>query len=148
MREMVVQRDIAAPRSAVWAVLADFPNIADWNGGVKTSFTTSEATAGVGAKRHCDLAPLGALEETIAEWAPEERMVIRIDSAAKLPIKSALMTCTLDEAQDSTPTRVSYAYTPKFGPLGALLGPILDRQFTKGFTGFLEDLEKAAVARA
>ena len=62
MREISVQRDIAAHRSAVWGVLADFPNIADWNSGVKVSRATSSATGGIGATRHCDLAPAGGLD--------------------------------------------------------------------------------------
>ena len=144
MREVVVQRDIPASRSAVWAVLADFPNIADWNTGVKLSAATSDATKGVGAKRHCDLAPMGALEETIAEWDPEHRMVVQIDEATKMPFKSATVTFTLDEAEASTPTQITYAYTPRFGPIGSLMGPMVDRQLQKGFTGFLKDLEAAA----
>ena len=83
MRSIDVSRDIPAPRSAVWEILADFPNISRWNTGVKVSFATSDAVGGVGARRHCDLAPIGELEETIQEWVPEERLVVAIDSAAK-----------------------------------------------------------------
>lgn len=144
MREVVVQRDIEAPRAAVWSVLADFPNIADWNSGVTNSASTSDATEGVGATRHCDLAPMGTLEETIAEWEPEERLVINIDEATKIPLKSGRVTFTLDEAEGSTATEITYAYEPKFGPIGSLMGPMLDKQLKKGFEGFLEDLEKAA----
>lgn len=143
-REIRVQRDVAAARSAVWAVLADFPNIADWNGGVKKSFAKGDAVEGVGAQRHCDLAPMGGLEETIAEWVPEERMVVSIDSASKLPIKSGRVTFSLDEGDSATPTEVHYAYETKFGPIGKLMGPMLDGQLKKGFGGFLEDLEKEA----
>ena len=144
MREISVQRDIAAPRSAVWGVLADFPNIADWNSGVTKSYSTSESGEGVGATRHCDLAPMGQLEETISAWEPERRLVVRIDSAAKLPIRSGEVTFTLDEADGDTPTELRYAYQPKFGPLGSLMGPMIDRQLTKGFEGFLSELETAA----
>ena len=148
MREINVSKKIEAPRRAVWDVLADFPNIADWNGGVKKSFSTNETTEGVGAKRHCDLSPAGALEETIAEWVPEERLAISIDSAAKLPIKRGLATFTMT-TDDPTETGVHYEYETKFGPLGALMGTLfLDRKLKKGFTGFLNDLETAAKTRA
>jgi len=130
----------------VWAVLADFPNIAAWNSGVKKSFATSESTSGVGATRHCDLAPLGELEETILEWQPDERLVISIDAAAKLPIRSGQVTFTLDESGDATTTTLDYAYEPKGGPLGRLIGPMVDRQLRSGFTGFLADLDAAASA--
>ncbi len=144
MRQIKVSRDIAAPQSAVWAKLADFPNIADWNSGVKVSHSTSDAIEGVGATRHCDLFPVGALEETITEWSPDNKLVIRIDSAAKPPIKSGLVTFDLGSADGATTTDLTYEYVPRFGPIGSLLGPLIDRQLSKGFTGFLADLDTAA----
>jgi uncharacterized protein YndB with AHSA1/START domain len=147
MREINVSREIEAPQSAVWAVLADFPNIADWNSGVKVSHSTSDSSEGVGATRHCDLAPVGALEETITEWSPEEKMVVRIDSAAKLPIRSGLVTFTLDGTEATTTTDLAYSYEARFGPLGSVMGPLIDRQLRKGFEGFLADLEAAARGR-
>ena len=109
MRTVEVKRHIEAPRSDVWAVLADFPNIASWNGGVKNSFSTSDATDGVGAKQHCNLAPMGALEETVQGWEPEARMEISIDSAEGLPIRAGLAT----DRQNKGPirTRVKNATT-------------------------------------
>jgi uncharacterized protein YndB with AHSA1/START domain len=150
MRSIHVSREINAPLSAVWDVLADFPNIARWNTGVKTSFATSEAIGGVGATRHCDLAPAGALEETIREWQPETKLVISIDSVTKLPIKSALVTFELEGDGGDWPTTVGviYAYDTKLGPIGRLLGPLLDRQLTKGFTGFLADLDAETAANS
>jgi hypothetical protein len=109
------RRAIEAPRHAVWEVLADFPNIADWNSGVKHSEATSEETGGLGTSRHYDLAPMGALEETITGWDP---------------------------------TRPSYQYAPKYGPVGALSAPLPDRQLQRGFTAFLRDLETAAAGRS
>jgi hypothetical protein len=138
-----VSRPMTADRTAIWSVLADFPNIAAWNSGVKTSYSTSEAAVGVGAMRHCDLAPIGTLEESIAEWVEGERLVIDIDSATKLPIESAVATFTIGEDA----TDVEYEYVPK-GRLGSLVAPLLSRQLTKGFDGFLADLDAAAQALA
>lgn len=131
---------MTAPRTAVWSVLADFPNISAWNGGVTNSYATSEATGGVGATRHCDLAPLGELEETIAAWDEEKRMVVHIDSAKRLPIRHGAATFTLDDGH----TTIDYEYEPT-PVLGRLSGPLLDRQLAKGFEGFLADLDAAAV---
>ncbi len=145
MRTIEVKRHIEAPRSDVWAVLADFPNIASWNGGVKNSFSTSDATDGVGAKRHCDLAPMGALEETVQVWEPEERMEISIDSAEGLPIRAGLAKFVLQSSESGTDVSVVYSYEPKFGFLGELMGRLmLDGQLTKGFTAFLKDLDRTA----
>jgi len=37
---------------------------------------------------------------------------------------------------------------PKFGPVGSLFGPVFDKQFKKGFGGFLDNLETAANAHS
>lgn len=150
MRSITVSRPLDAPRPAVWSVLADFPNIATWNEGVKLSHATGESTGGVGAMRHCELAPFGTLEETVTVWEPEDRMTVRIDEAGKIPIRTGTVTFTLEPADDgsggdeTTLTTVRYEYQPKFGPIGAAMGPLLDRQLSKGFAGFLDDLERAA----
>ena len=145
MRVVRVSRQIDASRTKVWAVLADFPNIADWNRGVNRSYSTSDATAGVGTKRHCDLAPMGALEETVTGWDEEQRLEIKIDSAAKLPIAHGLATFNLSSADAATDVFVEYRYEPKFGFLGQLMGRlILGAQLTKGFRGFLKDLKQAS----
>ena len=145
MRSIKVSRRISAAPADVWAVLADFPNIAAWNSGVAKSFSTSEATDGVGARRHCDLAPFGELEETIKEWDEPHRLVVSIDSAKKLPIAHGLVTFVLVPAEDATETSIEYAYKPKFGLLGQIMGSLaLDGQLKKGFNGFLKDLDAAS----
>lgn len=148
MRNVTLKRDLSVPRSKVWAVLADYPNIADWNDGITKSYATSEATEGVGAKRHCDLAPMGALEETIAEWTPEEKLVISIDKATKVPIKKGMMTFTLVDNGEATGFTMSYDFEPKGGPLAFILGPMIERPLRKGFTGFIDQLEPAAQQRS
>ncbi len=150
MQNVTISRTIEASPSDVWAVLADYPNIASWNSGVKTSFATSDAKQGVGATRHCDLSPAGELEETIAEWEPEKKLVVNIDSATKIPIKRGVATFTLDadSGSETTPFVLSYDYLAKGGPLSAIIGSLMARQLRKGFTGFVDDLETAAQARA
>ena len=146
MRSISTTSIITAPRSAVWAVLADFPNVADWNNGVKKSFSTSEASSGVGAQRHCDIAPAGQLSETIRQWEPDTMMAISIDSAKKMPITSALGTFTLKDHGDSTSVQLDFEYRPRFGLVGKLTGPLLDKQFAKSFDGYMTDLQAAVQA--
>ena len=68
MPTLQVTRTSAKSPETLWDVIADFPNIADWNSGVKTSVSTSFEPVGVGATRHCELSPAGALDERILEW--------------------------------------------------------------------------------
>ena len=46
MRNVRVERTVAAPRSSVWAVLADYPNIVDWNDGVAGFNLTKQLDCG------------------------------------------------------------------------------------------------------
>ena len=149
MRNVKVERTLAAPRSSVWAVLADYPNIADWNDGVKNSYAIGDATEGVGAERQIDLALKGArMRETVTEWVPEERMVIAVDKIEKQPVKQATMTFTLSDSDETTPFTMSYDYELKGGPLAFIYAPLLARLFNKGFNGFIDSLEPTAQARA
>lgn len=149
MRNVTIERTLAASKAAVWGVLADFANIADWNDGVSASYATNDVVDGVGAKRHCDLAPMGTLEETVQEWEPEARMVISIDSVTRLPIKRGLMTFSLNEggSESATPFTLNYDFEPGGGILSFITGPLLQRQLAKGFAGFLDNLESAAQTR-
>ena len=147
MRNVKLERTLDVARSSVWAVLADYPNIADWNGGLKKSYAIGDATEGVGAQRQTELVPAGAMRETVTEWVPEERMVIAIDKIEKMPVKQASQTFTLSDDGENTRFTMSYDYEPKGGPLAFILGPILDRQMNKGFNGFIDSLEPAAQAR-
>ena len=72
-------------------------------------------------------------------------MVISIDSAKKLPIAHGEATFVLNPADEGTDVSLEYAYRPKFGLLGEIMGSVaLDRQLTKGFRGFLKDLDTAS----
>ena len=73
MRNVTIERTVDAPRSSVWAVLADYPNIADWNAGVNKSNAIGDATEGVGAQRRCELDRSVAMRETVTEWFPRRR---------------------------------------------------------------------------
>ena len=72
-------------------------------------------------------------------------MVVSIDSAKKLPIAHGEVTFDLSPAHDATEVTVTYTYQPKFGLLGNILcSLVLDGQLTKGFNGFLKDLDSAS----
>ena len=150
MRNVKLERTLAVARSSVWAVLADYPNIADWNDGLKKSYAIGDATEGVGAQRQTELVPDGAMRmrETVDEWVPEERMVIAIDKIEKMPVRQARMTYTLSDGGETSLFSMSYEYEPKGGPLAFILGLMIDRQMNKGLNGFVDNLEQAAQARA
>lgn len=88
------------------------------------------------------------MRETVAEWVPEQKMVIDIDEIEKMPVKQATMTFTLTDDGDTTPFTMSYDYDPKGGPLAFIVAAMLSRPMNKGFNGFIDSLETAAQARA
>ena len=149
MRNVTVEGTVDSPRAKVWEVLADYPNIVDWNEAVKESYAIGDAVDGVGAQRQVNVGSKGSIRnrETVTEWTPEERMVIAVDQIEKQPITRATMTFTLADGGATTPFTMSYDYEPKGGPLSRLYGPLLDRLLSKGFTAFIRDLGPAARAR-
>ena len=147
MKNVTVGRTVAAPRAAVWAVLADYPNIAEWNVGVEKSYAIGDQTEGVGAVRHCDLT-VGAMDETVTTWVDEETMVIALSEIQKHPLKQAEMTFTLAADGPGTTVTMSYNFEPKGGPFSSVVAAMLKRPMNKGFNSFIDDLEAEAQARA
>lgn len=150
MRNVSAGRTLAAPKSDVWAVLADYPNISTWNEAMTNSLALGDSTDGVGAARECQFGSKGSINmrETVTEWVPEEKMVIAVDNTEKQLLKHASMTMTLSDDGQATPFTMTYDYQPKGGPLALAYGPILDRVFKKGFHAFMNDLESAAQSQA
>ena len=144
MPTLSVSRDTTKPKEALWEVIADFPNIADWNSGVKTSVATSVDERGIGATRHCELTPAGALDERVLDWEEGRRVVVSVDQAAKAPIKTAVADFSITETADGIRLGVDYEFTPKGGALGKAASPALTRAMTKAFGKFLEEWEAAA----
>ena len=139
---------INAPRSEVWALLSDFQNWHDWTSQIKTIKQTSEAAQGVGAGRHCQLAPAGRTDEEILEWVPEERLVISLFNVKVLPVKGSTTTFTL-KAIDDTTTEVTMApeVEPKGGFLAPFIGKRLQKRLPKASAGLLADLKVAVEKR-
>lgn len=148
MKNLTIERTVDAPRRDVWAVLADYPNIAAWNDGVKTSTAIGDAVAGVGAVRRCELDGNVSMRETVTEWTPESTMAIAIDEIEKMPVNSASMTFRLAEQGERTGVTMRYDYAPKGGPLSFLVAAMMGRPMQKGFNGFVDHLERAAQARS
>jgi len=144
MPTLTVSRTSTKNRDDLWDVIADFPNIADWNSGVKTSFATSSDERGIGATRHCDLSPAGALEERILDLEEGKRMVVSVDQAAKAPVKNAVADFSLTETDKGIVLGVDYEFTPKGGALGRAASPALTKAMTKAFSKFLEEWDAAA----
>jgi hypothetical protein len=83
------EAEIKASKEDVWRVLADFGDIEKWSPIVLRSYSTTDATGGVGAARHCDLFPRGTVEEQIIQWEPELHVRINVDPAGPIASQRA-----------------------------------------------------------
>ena len=137
---------MSASSEAAWALFADFPNLADhWNG-LKSTRAIGDRTGGLGARRHVELRPIGSMDETVIAWEDGRKIVTRNQPSAAVPFKKAEATLTLEREPAGALVTFDYRYLPRGGPLGRLIGPLIDRMLTADFNGMLAAIEEAAAA--
>ena len=144
-RHLTVRRQVAASRSSVWAVCADFPNLADHWRGLKASRPIGDQTEGVGARRQVDLKPVGALVETVTAWEEGRMLATRNEPSALVPFKQADARLTLEPDGDGTAMTFDYRYVPRGGPMGRVSGPVIESMLRKNFASMLAAIEEAAL---
>jgi len=144
-RHLTVRRRMAASCSSVWAVFADFPNLADHWSGLKASRPIGDQTRGVGARRQVDLKPVGALVETVTAWEEGRTIATANQPSALVPFKQAESRLTLEPDGDGTAITFDYRYVPRGGPTGRLPGPVIDRKLRKDFESMLAAIDEAAL---
>ncbi len=145
-RHITVHRSMSASRGAVWAVFADFPNLANHWSGLRATRAIGEQTSGVGARRRVELKPMGSMDETVTTWEEGRRIDTQNQPSASVPIKRAASTLTLDPDDNGTLATFKYRYVPRGGSIGRLTGPLIDKMLTANFTDMLAATEKAALA--
>ena len=145
-RHLRVQRRMAASTQAVWALFADFPNLAQHWSGVRATRAIGDQTSGVGARRHVELKPMGSMDETVTVWEEGRRIDTQNLPSASVPIRSAASTLTLEAGAEGTLARFDYRYVPRGGPLGRFTGPLIDRMLTGTFTDMLASADESASA--
>lgn len=144
-RHLTVHRHMAASTGSVWAVIADFPNLAShWNG-LRSTRAIGDQTSGVGARRHVELKPIGSMDETVTTWVEGNRIDTQNQPSASVPFKKAESRLTLEPHNNGTLATFDYRYVPRGGPIGRLTGPLIDKMLTATFTDMLAATEKGAL---
>lgn len=145
-RHIMVQRRMSASPGSVWALYADFPNLArHWNG-LRATRAIGGQTSGVGARRRVELKPMGSMEETVTAWEEGRRIDTQNQPSVPVPFKQAKSTLTLEPDGHGTLATFDYRYVPRGGPLGRFTGPLIDKMLTATFTGMLAATDEAARA--
>src|SRR5215207_10022932 len=67
-RHITVQRRMSASTGSVWALFADFPNLASHWSGLRSTRAIDDQISGVGARRHVELKPIGSMDEIATVW--------------------------------------------------------------------------------
>jgi len=145
-RRLRVQRRMTASSEAVWALFADFPNLAQHWGGLRSTQAIGDQTSGVGARRRVELKPMGSMDETVTVWEDGRRIATHNVPSASVSIRSAASTLTLEAGAEGTLATFDYRYVPRGGPLGRLTGPLIDRMLTGTFTDMLASVDESAGA--
>lgn len=140
MPEFTITRQIDATVEKVWEVLNDFGDIQRWSPGVTRSELTSDGPVSEGSTRRCDFAPLGAVNERIDKYEPNERMTVNLYETFKLPISGAVADFNIAPHDGGTTLTIHYSYTPN--RLGRLLSGYTDKQMRKGIGGMAKGLQR------
>ena len=143
-RHLTVRRQAAASSASLWAVLADFGNLADVWDGLRESQAVGNKTQGLGARRQVHLSPVGSMIETVTEWEEGRALATKNEPSALVPFKQAKSRLVLQPDGDGTAMAFDYRYVPRGGPVGRLTGPLIDRMLTATFESMLAAVEKAA----
>ena len=146
-RHITVRRRMSASSRAVWALYADFPNLASHWSGLRATSVVGDQTSGVGARRRVELKPIGSMEEIATTWEEGRRIDTQNMPSRSVPFKQAWSTLTLDPDDDGTWVTFDYRYVPRGGPIGRVTGPLIDKMLTATFTNMLATTEQAALAK-
>jgi len=146
-RHIMVQRRMSASRDSVWALYADFPNLANHWSGLRATRAIGAQTSGVGARRHVDLKPIGSMEETVTAWEEGRRIDTGNQPNALVPFKRAASSLRLEQDGNGTLATFNYRYLPRGGVIGRFTGPLIDRMLTATFTDMLAATGEAAAQR-
>jgi hypothetical protein len=144
-RHLTIRRQVAASCESVWALFADFPNLANHWDGLKASRPIGDQTHGVGARRQVDLVPVGSLVETVTAWEEGRSFATSNQPSALVPFKQAEARLTIEPNGDGTAITFDYQYVPKGGPMGRLTGPVIDRMLKTNFESMLASIGDAAL---
>ena len=135
---------ISVPKQVVWEAISDLAAVQDFNPSVKRSYYRPGPRKGISAGRHCDLIPLGSVEETVTEWKEGEGFTLKIhDGKNTPPWKRATGRMWVLPEGAGARAGLSVEYELKFGLVGALMDRLLVRpQFRKTVRNTLEGLKK------
>lgn len=145
MHEVHATREIAAPRSVIWAVLDDFGGVSKFNPAVTSARIVGGPQTGEGAIRECVLEEGGIIRERIVKYEPESSLTIEFEDLGDMDrFVSDFVTVWAVESLEDTRSEVTLTgrYTPKFGPVGWLMAKfMMNSKLTEIYHEALQSLD-------
>ena len=140
MVKITKEVEINATKAKVWSVLADIGAVEKYNPVVTKSYSTSENKQGLGASRHCDLLPMGSVEEKIVEWDEGKSYKIEIFEGKAIPFKG---TGSFELTENGKSTNVKMTFEPDMGNglFGKIMGFMMKEKMNKMITGVVIGLK-------
>ena len=140
MTKIIKEIEINAAKTKVWSVLADIGAVENYNPVVTKSYSTSENKQGLGASRHCDLLPMGSVEEKIVEWDEGESYKIEIFEGKAIPFKG---TGKFELTENGNSTNVKMTFEPDMGNgiYGKIMGFMMKEKMNKMIDGVVIGLK-------
>ena len=134
---------INAPKERVWDALKNIGDLQKFHPMVKKSHLVSKVSSGLGAKRYCDLKPMGSMEEIATEWDEGNSFTMKVIGGKMLPPYNTMNgTVSLVNTDMGTLVTFSFSYKLKFGALGRLMDTIMIRpQFSKAPPKYVSGLK-------
>ena len=134
---------INATKDRVWQELKEIGAIQNFHPLIQKSYVTTEAESGLGAKRTCELLPMGQMLEEVVEWNEGNSFTMEVIGGKMLP-PYRFMTgqIELTESGGCTNVRFTFLYQLKFGVLGRLMNVLMIKpQFKKAPPKYVEGLK-------
>ncbi len=120
---------IEATTDRVWRTLADLTEVQNYSDSVSRTCLNTDTRAGVGASRHCDLVPLGQVDETVVEWEEGRRFVHDlVPSGGAPPLRGGRIEWAVEPGDGETIATITIAYEGLAIPV---VGGFLDALFVR-----------------
>ncbi len=121
------KKNIAAPLSSVWKILADFNNVYTWAPSVTQSGALNEKNNQIGAGRHCSIKGFGSIEEYITQWQEENSFTYTVSDLGPLTNTISRWSVHSNSASATTLT-IEFSYNLKFSVLGKIMHKLMMRR--------------------
>lgn len=141
---ITAQTEINAEKDKVWNVLKSIGEIQNFHPLIKNSYSTTQVQNGPGARRICELIPMGQMEEEAVAWNEGESFVMEVVGGKMLPPYRFMRgEINLTEQNGKTKVTFSFSYRLKYGIFGKLMNALLIKpQFKKAPPKYVNGLKE------